>query len=48
MYHMNTSIGIAAGLDNITNGTGAVKGAVGRTGSTTHGKQVGVNYVIRY
>lgn len=49
LWHLDTTSTVAAGTgsDNPTNGTGAIKEAVGRTGTTTHGKQLGVNYIIK-
>lgn len=49
LWHLDTTSTVAAGTgsDNPKNGTGAIKDAVGRTGETTHGKQLGVNYIIK-
>ena len=48
LWHPNSTSSLGTGLDNATDGTGAIKGATGRTGTTTHGKQIGVNYIIKY
>lgn len=48
LWHMNTTGNVATGSDNPTDGTGAIKNAVGEgIGTTTHGKQLGVNYIIK-
>lgn len=50
LWHTDTATTVAAGTstDNPTNGTGAIKDAVGKgIGVTTHGKQLGVNYIIK-
>lgn len=48
LWHLNNTVSVATGSDNPTNGTGAIKDAVGEgIGTTTHGKQLGVNYIIK-